>query len=53
MCVLYMLPGVPLKDYLPDVKELLQVDELDALKSKPFFEFLLRANYEHFVQSQM
>ncbi|KAM9454415.1 nuclear pore complex protein Nup133 [Clarias gariepinus] len=45
--------GVPLKEYLPDVKELLQVDELDALKSKPFFEFLLRANYEHFVQSQM
>lgn len=45
--------GVPLQEYLPDVKELLQVDELDALRSKPFFEFLLRANYEHFVPSQI
>ncbi|KAI5089830.1 nuclear pore complex protein Nup133, partial [Silurus meridionalis] len=44
--------GVPLHEYLPDVKELLQVDELNCLKSKPFFEFLLRANYEHFIQSQ-
>ncbi|KAK3530270.1 hypothetical protein QTP86_022422 [Hemibagrus guttatus] len=43
--------GVSLQGYLPDVKELLQVDELNALKSKPFFEFLLRANYEHFVQN--
>ncbi|XP_060755074.1 nuclear pore complex protein Nup133 [Neoarius graeffei] len=45
--------GIPLQEYLPDVKELLQVDELDFLKSKPFFEFLLRANYEHFIQSQI
>lgn len=52
MCVC-VLPGVPLQEYLPDVKELLQVDELDALRSKPFFEFLLRANYEHFVPSQI
>uniref|UniRef100_A0A3B4DZX2 Nuclear pore complex protein Nup133 n=1 Tax=Pygocentrus nattereri TaxID=42514 RepID=A0A3B4DZX2_PYGNA len=39
--------------YLPDVKDLLQVEELDCLKSKPFFEFLLRANYEHYLQSQI
>ncbi|XP_072513752.1 nuclear pore complex protein Nup133 [Salminus brasiliensis] len=45
--------GVPLQSYLPDVKDLLQVEELDCLKSKPFFEFLLRANYEHYLQSQI
>ncbi|XP_027034885.2 nuclear pore complex protein Nup133 [Tachysurus fulvidraco] len=45
--------GVSLQEYLPEVKELLQVDELKVLKSKPFFEFLLRANYEHFIQSQI
>uniref|UniRef100_A0A8B9HMN1 Nucleoporin 133 n=1 Tax=Astyanax mexicanus TaxID=7994 RepID=A0A8B9HMN1_ASTMX len=39
--------------YLPDVKDLLQVEELDSLKSRPFFEFLLRANYEHYLQSQI
>lgn len=46
-------PGVPLQSYLPDVKDLLQMDELDFLRSKSFFEFLLRANYEHYVQSQI
>ncbi|XP_076851304.1 nuclear pore complex protein Nup133 [Brachyhypopomus gauderio] len=45
--------GVPLQTYLPDVKDLLQMEELDFLKSKPFFEFLLRANYEHYLQSQI
>uniref|UniRef100_A0A8B9HKR4 Nucleoporin 133 n=1 Tax=Astyanax mexicanus TaxID=7994 RepID=A0A8B9HKR4_ASTMX len=45
--------GVPLQSYLPDVKDLLQVEELDSLKSRPFFEFLLRANYEHYLQSQI
>ncbi|XP_062865729.1 nuclear pore complex protein Nup133 isoform X2 [Trichomycterus rosablanca] len=45
--------GVPLQSYLPDVKDLLQMDELDFLRSKSFFEFLLRANYEHYVQSQI
>lgn len=45
--------GVPLQTYLPDVKELLDLDELSALKSKPYFEFVLRANYEHYLQAQM
>ncbi|XP_070776129.1 nuclear pore complex protein Nup133 [Enoplosus armatus] len=45
--------GVPLQTYLPDVKELLELDELSGLKSKPCFEFVLRANYEHYLQAQM
>ncbi|KAM4594856.1 nuclear pore complex protein Nup133 [Fundulus diaphanus] len=45
--------GVPLQTYLPDVKELLEQDELSTLKSKPYFEFVLRANYEHYLQAQM
>ncbi|XP_029284239.1 nuclear pore complex protein Nup133-like [Cottoperca gobio] len=45
--------GVPLQTYLPDVKELLELDELSALKSKPYFEFVLRANYEHYLEAQM
>lgn len=48
-----VLPGVPLQSYLPDVKELLEQDELSTLKSKPYFEFVLRANYEHYLQAQM
>lgn len=45
--------GVPLQTYLPDVRDLLDLDELGALKSKPYFEFVLRANYEHYLQVQM
>ncbi|XP_038160788.1 nuclear pore complex protein Nup133 isoform X2 [Cyprinodon tularosa] len=45
--------GVPLQTYLPDVKELLEHEELSTLKSKPCFEFVLRANYEHYLQAQM
>ncbi|XP_059195379.1 nuclear pore complex protein Nup133 [Centropristis striata] len=45
--------GVPLQTYLPDVKELLELDELSDLKSKPYFEFVLRANYEHYLEAQM
>ncbi|XP_047222929.1 nuclear pore complex protein Nup133 [Girardinichthys multiradiatus] len=45
--------GVSLQTYLPDVKELLEQDELSTLKSKPYFEFVLRANYEHYLQAQM
>ncbi|XP_073350966.1 nuclear pore complex protein Nup133 [Pagrus major] len=45
--------GVSLQTYLPDVKELLDLDELSSLKSKPCFEFVLRANYEHYLQAQM
>ncbi|XP_061582042.1 nuclear pore complex protein Nup133 [Cololabis saira] len=45
--------GVPLQTYLPDVREMLELDELSSLKSKPYFEFVLRANYEHYLQAQM
>nr|XP_040025351.1 nuclear pore complex protein Nup133-like [Gasterosteus aculeatus aculeatus] len=45
--------GVSLQTYLPDVKELLELDDLSALKSKPYFEFVLRANYEHYLEVQM
>uniref|UniRef100_A0A3Q3QI17 Nuclear pore complex protein Nup133 n=1 Tax=Monopterus albus TaxID=43700 RepID=A0A3Q3QI17_MONAL len=44
---------IPLQTYLPDVKELLESDDLNSLKSKPYFEFVLRANYEHYLQAQM
>uniref|UniRef100_I3ITY6 Nuclear pore complex protein Nup133 n=1 Tax=Oreochromis niloticus TaxID=8128 RepID=I3ITY6_ORENI len=33
--------------------DLLELDELSSLKSKPYFEFVLRANYEHYLQAQM
>ncbi|XP_031735632.1 nuclear pore complex protein Nup133 [Anarrhichthys ocellatus] len=45
--------GVSLQTYLPDVKELLELDDLSGLKSKPYFEFVLRANYEHYLEVQM
>nr|XP_019933835.1 PREDICTED: nuclear pore complex protein Nup133-like [Paralichthys olivaceus] len=45
--------GVPLQTYLPDVKELLESDDLSSLKTKPYFEFVLRANYEHYLQVQV
>uniref|UniRef100_A0A8C2KZ30 Nucleoporin 133 n=1 Tax=Cyprinus carpio TaxID=7962 RepID=A0A8C2KZ30_CYPCA len=45
--------GVSLQSYLPDVKDLLQEDELESLKSKPYFEFLLRANYEHYLKAHI
>uniref|UniRef100_A0A8C9VCI7 Nucleoporin 133 n=1 Tax=Scleropages formosus TaxID=113540 RepID=A0A8C9VCI7_SCLFO len=45
--------GVCLESFLPDVKDLLQSEELERLTSKPYFEFLLRANYEHYLQVQM
>ncbi|XP_065446049.1 nuclear pore complex protein Nup133 [Chrysemys picta bellii] len=43
---------VQLSEYLPEVKDLLQADELGNLKSNPYFEFVLKANYEHYVQGQ-
>ncbi|XP_058496946.1 nuclear pore complex protein Nup133 isoform X2 [Solea solea] len=45
--------GVSLQTYLPDVKDLLDSGDLGALKTKPHFEFVLRANYEHYLQAQM
>lgn len=50
---LFCPSGVSLQTYLPDVKELLELDDLSALKSKPYFEFVLRANYEHYLEVQM
>lgn len=50
---LFVPTGVSLQSYLPDVKDLLQEDELESLKSKPYFEFLLRANYEHYLKAQI
>ncbi|XP_030636232.1 nuclear pore complex protein Nup133 [Chanos chanos] len=45
--------GVSLQTYLPDVKDLLQMEELESMKSKPYFEFLVKANYEHYLQAQL
>ncbi|XP_036386531.1 nuclear pore complex protein Nup133 [Megalops cyprinoides] len=45
--------GVQLQSYLPDVEDLLRSEELERLRTKPCFEFLLRANYEHYLQAQM
>uniref|UniRef100_A0A8C4RUA9 Nuclear pore complex protein Nup133 n=1 Tax=Erpetoichthys calabaricus TaxID=27687 RepID=A0A8C4RUA9_ERPCA len=42
--------GISLQNYLPDVKELLQSDEIKKLKSNSYFEFALRANYERYQQ---
>lgn len=45
--------GIQLSEYLPEVKELLQADQLGSLKSNPYFEFVLKANYEYYVRGQM
>ncbi|RXM33673.1 Nuclear pore complex protein Nup133 [Acipenser ruthenus] len=45
--------GISLKEYLPDVKDLLQSEELERLLAKSYFEFVLRANYEHYQELQM
>ncbi|XP_077342669.1 nuclear pore complex protein Nup133 isoform X3 [Lithobates pipiens] len=42
--------GKDLKTYLPDVNALLQSDELGSLKSNRCFEFVIKANYEHFLK---
>ncbi|NXF97097.1 NU133 protein, partial [Eubucco bourcierii] len=44
--------GVQLSEYLPEVKDFLQADELGYLKSNKYFEFVLKANYEFYVQGQ-
>ncbi|XP_078412670.1 nuclear pore complex protein Nup133 [Cetorhinus maximus] len=44
--------GVQLKYYLPEVKDLLQSDYLVTLRSSSYFEFLLQANYEHYLKAQ-
>ncbi|XP_008049307.2 nuclear pore complex protein Nup133 [Carlito syrichta] len=45
--------GIQLSEYLPEVRDLLQADQLGNLKSNPYFEFVLKANYEYYVQGQM
>ncbi|XP_069340848.1 nuclear pore complex protein Nup133 [Eulemur rufifrons] len=45
--------GIQLSDYLPEVRDLLQADQLGSLKSNPYFEFVLKANYEYYVHGQM
>ncbi|XP_017381982.1 nuclear pore complex protein Nup133 [Cebus imitator] len=45
--------GIQLSEYLPEVKDLLQADQLGHLKSNPYFEFVLKANYEYYVQGQI
>lgn len=42
--------GVSLQTYLPDVGDLLQLEELRSLRAKPAFEFVIKANYEHYLQ---
>ncbi|CAL8333006.1 unnamed protein product [Lota lota] len=45
--------GVSLQAYLPDVKELLDSEHLAGFRSKPYFEYVLRVNYEHYLQLQI
>ena len=49
----FVFLGIQLSEYLPEVKELLQADQLGSLKSSPYFEFVLKATYEYYVQGQM
>ncbi|NXT52700.1 NU133 protein, partial [Pluvianellus socialis] len=44
--------GVQLSEYLPEVKDLLQANELGNLKCSAHFEFVLKAIYEFYVQGQ-
>ncbi|KAJ3614211.1 hypothetical protein NHX12_017786 [Muraenolepis orangiensis] len=45
--------GVSLQAYLPDAKELLDSELLIGFRSTPYFEFVLRANYEHYLKVQI
>ncbi|NXN58197.1 NU133 protein, partial [Rynchops niger] len=44
--------GVQLNEYLPEVKDLLQANELGNLKRSAYFEFVLKAIYEFYVHGQ-
>ncbi|ELK34847.1 Nuclear pore complex protein Nup133 [Myotis davidii] len=44
--------GIQLSEYLPDVDDLLQAEQLGGLKASPYFAFVLKANYEYYVQGQ-
>lgn len=45
--------GIQLSEYLPEVTDLLRAEQLGSLKSNSYFEFVLKANYEFYVQGQM
>ncbi|KAM4681232.1 nuclear pore complex protein Nup133 isoform 2-T2 [Amazona ochrocephala] len=44
--------GVQLSEYLPEVNDMLQANELGNLKCNAYFRFVLKANYELYVQGQ-
>ncbi|XP_065536370.1 nuclear pore complex protein Nup133 isoform X2 [Lathamus discolor] len=44
--------GVQLSEYLPEVNDILQANELGNLKCNAYFRFVLKANYELYVQGQ-
>ncbi|KAK1327991.1 hypothetical protein QTO34_012413 [Cnephaeus nilssonii] len=44
--------GIRLSEYLPDVNDLLQAEQLGSLKTSPYFAFVLKANYEYYVHGQ-
>ncbi|GAB1293790.1 Nuclear pore complex protein Nup133 [Apodemus speciosus] len=45
--------GIQLSEYLPEVKDLLRAEQLGNLRANSYFEFVLKANYEYYVQGQM
>ncbi|XP_005146035.1 nuclear pore complex protein Nup133 [Melopsittacus undulatus] len=45
--------GVQLSEYLPEVNDILQASELGNLKCNAYFRFVLKANYELYVQGQV
>ncbi|NXU53398.1 NU133 protein, partial [Turnix velox] len=45
--------GVQLSEYLPEVKDLLQANELGNLKHGDYFKFVLKAIYELYVHGQV
>ncbi|XP_036133411.1 nuclear pore complex protein Nup133 [Molossus molossus] len=45
--------GIQLSEYLPEAKDLLQAEQLEGFRSSPYFEFVLKANYEYYVQGQV
>jgi len=48
----FCIVGVQLSEYLPDVKDFLQANELGSLRYNAYFEFVLKANYELYVHGQ-
>lgn len=48
----FCVVGVQLSEYLPEVNDILQANELGNLKCNAYFRFVLKANYELYVQGQ-